>query len=171
DLSGAMQLLGAAPEVGFEQLGMCTQKSVSQGLRQPKEGEELLGEDVALSDVIPRLAAHLLLVAAGQRQVAKVAIGHQTQLVIVVEDDPPGAGDAEVLEQQIPGKVVGRCQVPNALAVIDDRRPRAVLTHLPNEQVEWNQPALGIQVRDVYLVPGDADVLAATREQLLQQLG
>src|SRR5215472_1437510 len=144
---------------------MCIQESVSQGVRQPKEWEEFLREDVALPDVKPRLAAHFLLVVAGQRQVTKVAVRDQAQLVVVIEDDPAGAGHPEVLEQQISGKSVGGRQVPNALAVVNDRRSRAVVTCLPYEEVQRSHPALGIEVRDMHLVRGNAHVFAATREK------
>ena len=65
-------------------------------------------------------------VAARLRQLAEVAVGEQAQLVVVVEDQPAVARDAEVLEQHVAGEDVRRREVAQHLAVVDHRVARRV---------------------------------------------
>jgi len=92
-----------------------------QGRRDGEELQPLLREYVARSVMKPRLGAGFLLIGTGLRQVAKVAVGHEADLIVVVEDHAPMVGDAEILEQQIAREDVAGGEVAKRVAVVEDR--------------------------------------------------
>ena len=85
-----------------------------------QEGAEGLGEHVLRADGVPDLARHLVVLVARWRHAAEVAVGDVLDLVVVVEDHLAVARDAEVLPQHVAGEDVGRDQVLDGVAVLDD---------------------------------------------------
>src|SRR4029450_9035637 len=93
--------LGALPELGRQQVAVHREKRGPQRAGRHEERLELLRKDVVLAHVEPGLGGELLLGRGGLGDPADVALGQETQLVIVVADDPPVPGHAEVLEQHV----------------------------------------------------------------------
>src|ERR1700722_20807950 len=93
---------------------------LAQRRRYAEERQPLLRKHVARSVVKPWFGARFLFLAAWPGQVAEYAIGHQANLVVVVEDDAPVAGHAEILQQQGARKHRARRQIAKGVAVIDD---------------------------------------------------
>ena len=102
---------------------MALQERFAQGTGEYEEGPELFREDIALSDREPGLGGHLHQRIIGFRNRPEVAIGEQTELVVVVEDDPVVPGDAEVLEQHVAGEDVGGGQLAYGVAIVHNRVP------------------------------------------------
>jgi len=94
----------------------------AEGRRDAEEGQPLLREDVARSAVEPGFRTGFLLLAARLRQIAKHTVGQQADLVVVVENHAPVAGDAKILEQQIAREHIAHGQIAQRVAVIDDGR-------------------------------------------------
>ena len=127
---------------------MVLEEHLSQAPGGHQKRTELLGEDVAVADVEPRVGGHFVFGMDGLGNPAETAIGEQTKLVVVVEDDPPMPGDTEVLEQHVAGEDVGGGQVANGVAVSDDSAFRGFGRSAGKKHVEWLYLTLGVQVTD-----------------------
>ena len=92
----------------------------AQFSRKAKEIDELLGEDVVRTDVKPRLIPGFVFLVTGPGHFPETTVSNHTQLVIVVENDATMPGHAEVFRQQIAGKDIAQCQVPNCLSIVSN---------------------------------------------------
>src|SRR4051812_24186060 len=68
DLALALSLLHAAPVFHREQIRVRTEEDIPQRPGRNEEGGELLRKDIELTNIVPRLRGHLLLVGAGLRK-------------------------------------------------------------------------------------------------------
>ena len=134
-----------------------------------RNGSHCSGKHIARTAMKPGLRARFLLLGARARQVAKHAIGHQADLVVVVKNHAAVAGDAEILQQQIAGKHVARGQIAQRVAVIDDRRFGGGRFGLAQEQIERPQAPLDVAVLDDQILAFDPAALARLAQQLLGQ--
>jgi len=85
-----------------------------------KKLQPLLREDVARPVMKPGLGAGFLLIGARLRQVPKVAVGHEANLVVIVKNHASMTGDAEILEQEIAREYIARRQIAQRVAVVQD---------------------------------------------------
>jgi hypothetical protein len=81
--------------------------------------DEFLGKDVIGAGVVSGFGAELVGLVDGPVQLTEMAVGDQTEIVVIVEDDPPVARDAEVLQEHVAGEDVGRGQVTDRLAEVE----------------------------------------------------
>ena len=135
--------------------------------RNRQKLQPLLGEDIARTAVKPRLGAGLLLFAARLRQIAKHAVRHQAQLVVVVKDHAAVAGHAEILEQEVAGKHVARGKIAQCVAVVDDGGLGGGRFGLAQKQIERPQAPLDVAVLDDQILTLDAAALARLAQQLV----
>ncbi len=92
------------------------------------------------------------------------------ELVVVVEDHPPVTGHAEVLEQHVAGEDVGRGQVLERVAPVDQGRLDR-LGRLPaDEDVERDHSAPHVHVPDHHVRALERDGVAGALQQLLEHL-
>src|SRR6202007_1007717 len=103
----AEALLHATPECRSENLPVHAQQRRTLLVAEAEEIDEGLREHIALADIEPGFAAHLVFRVGCRRQVAEVAVGDAAQLVVVVEDYAAMTRDPEVLQQQVAGEDVG----------------------------------------------------------------
>jgi hypothetical protein len=104
-----------------------------------------------LVHAVRRLGGEVLVVAeVGEG--AEAALGERRELVVVVEDHPPVAADAEVLEQQVAGEDVGHGEVADGLPVVDDGGGRTLGRGRARVDVERDELALGVRVGDHHAV-------------------
>jgi hypothetical protein len=145
------------------------EEDVAQPAGRHEIGRELLGEHVVVRHGEPRLECQLVVDRARRRQVAEAALRQRRQLVVVVEDHPAMAADAEVLEQQIAGKDVRGREIADRVPVVENGRLGRVGVRLLHEEVERADAPLRVDVLE-----DDARAVSAHRarrevEQLVEQ--
>ena len=145
---------------------MSGEEDVEQRPVEAHEGAELGREDVVGAHVEPRLGRHDLVLGAGLRHRAEIALRQQADLVVVVEDHAPVTGHAEVLEQHVARKGVRRREVLDDAAEVEDRVPAGGLVGGAQVQVERGDPALGVHVLEHDAVAVELDAPAGRLQQL-----
>src|SRR5450830_419494 len=165
DVPGLDALLVALPESRVQQLGVVLHEHLAHERVAEQKRRKGFGEHVFGADAVPDLARHLVFFVARLRHLAKVAVGDVFDLVVVVKHHFAVAGDAKVLEQHVAGEDVGRHQVFQGVAVLDDAaldllaRPRrrragvvgvgaARVKRLLQVNIERNHAAFNIDVLD-----------------------
>ena len=160
------------PPDGIQQLGMVLQEGLAYPGVAQQEGAELFRKHVIGCHRIPRLGRHLVLGGARLGYLAEVAVGEVLHFVVVVEDHPVLAGDAEVLVEHVAREDVGRHHVADGHAVLIDGVVACSLVGLLLQvEIQWRHSPLDVQVTD-----DDAVALVDQQRgggglQLGQQLG
>ena len=143
---------------------------MSDRTRGSQKRLELLGEDVMFTHVEPRLRGKLFLYRSGLRDPAKLALRQQTQLIVVVADDPPVSRHAEILQQHVTRENVGSGEVLDGVAVVDHDVACGGFAGVPEKDVERGDAALGVDVSHDDPVSHDAHGSAGDAKQVLQQV-
>src|SRR5947207_2301912 len=99
DVTCSLPLLHVTPEFEAEEIFVAVQEGFSQWPGKRHHRAKLLRKHVPLTHGEPGFSRHLLLQGGGMRQQAKIAIGQQAELVVIVEDHPSMAGDAKVFQE------------------------------------------------------------------------
>ncbi len=129
-LAGSDPLLNALPELDVDQVPMKRQEVVPYGSCRDKKGLELLRKYIELTHVEPWLGRELVFDRARLRNTAKVVIGEQTELVVVIADHATVPAHTEVLEQHVTGEDICRRQVLDRVPIVEYRLARGLLVGL-----------------------------------------
>ena len=89
DLAGFVPVLQVRPVLGRQQVGVMLEERLFRMRLETEEFDELFRENVVRPHVVPGTGPHLVDVVARLGHAAEIAVGHEAQLVVVVEDDPP----------------------------------------------------------------------------------
>ena len=150
---------------------MVAEEGLAEAQVAEQERRELLREHVVAGNAVPRLTRELGLRVRRRRDPAEVDVGQVLDLVVVVEDDPPVAADAEVPPEQVAGEDVRDREVADRVAVLQ-HRGLELLGRRPVEiDVERGQPPLHVAVVDDKVVAVLLDHRGRVRTQLAEQLG
>src|SRR5262249_8529904 len=114
-------LLHASPECCRQYFTVHLHEGGALTVAEGQEVDEGFREHVALANIEPRLAAHLVLEIGCFGYVAEPAIGDLTQLVIIIEDHAAMTGHSEVLQQEIAREDVCIRKVADALSIVEHR--------------------------------------------------
>ncbi|MNQ71820.1 hypothetical protein D3C85_865040 [compost metagenome] len=83
---------------------------------------------------------------------AKVGLGEEADLVVVVEHHPAVTGNAEVLQQHVAGKDVGRRQLLDRQPIVFQGLAHLRLVGVLQVEVQRGHPALGPAVADQHRI-------------------
>src|SRR5437899_10226789 len=89
-------------------------------------------------------------------------------LVVIVEDDPPPSGDAEVFGQHIARKNVRHGQILDGLAVIASGGCTLSRIGFVEENVKWTNATLDVSMSDDDIVAFQPHRLSGRAEQIFQ---
>ena len=127
-----------------------------QGFQQirakAEEARKFLWKNIVFMYGEPRLGGDLLLVANGCWQLAKIAIGHPAELVVVVENHASVARHAKVLRKEIARKDVGRGKVLNSLAIINHSGTSSGFVRFSKIKIQRAHAPLNIKVRNNHII-------------------
>src|SRR5271157_3695855 len=133
---------------------------VDQGFQQiraqAEEARKFLWKNVVFVYEEPRLGGDLLFVANGCWQLAKIAIGHPAELVVVVENHASVARDSKVLRKEIARKDVGRGKVLNSLAIINHSGTSSGFVRFGKIKIQRAHAPLNIKVLHNHIIVLDA---------------
>src|SRR5271165_5652616 len=148
---------------------------VDQGFQQirakAEEARKFLWKNVVFMYGEPGLGGDLLFVANGCRQLAKIAIGHPAELVVVVENYPSVARDAKVLRKKVASKDVGRGKVLNSLAIINHSGTSSGFVRFGKIKIQRAHSPLNIKVLNNHIIILDAYRVRRAALQLFEQFG
>src|SRR5207302_4481852 len=112
---------------------------------------------------------YFFLVSGGLRQIAKIAIGQKTKLVVIVEDDPASPGDAEVFGQHIARKNIRHGKILDGLAVIASGGCTLSRIGFGEENVKRTNATLNVNMSDDDIVAFQPHRLSGRAEQIFQK--
>ena len=136
-----------------------------------EEGGEFFGEHVAFVYGIPGFGGHFGFGGRRGRDFAEVAVGHVFDFVVVVENHAAEAGHAEVFVEHVAGEDVGRGQLFEGEAVVDDRRRFFFGSGLLHEEVERLQAVFDVGVADDDHVVGFFDLAGGEGAHFFEEGG
>src|SRR5947208_9830488 len=136
---------------------------------QAEKIEKFFRKHVILAHGEPRLGRYFFLVRGGLRQIAKIAIGWKTKLVVIVEDDPAPPGDAEVFGQHIARKNIRDGQILEGLAVIASGSCTLSRIGFGEENVKRTNAALDVNMSDDDIVAFQPHHLSSRAAQIFQE--
>src|SRR5262249_12209357 len=117
-------------------------------LRESQKLHKFLGKNVALTHGEPRFGSHFLLQCLRLWQFAKIAIGKETKLIVIVKDDAPVPSHPKIFRKQITRENIGRSKVSNRLTVIAPRNRDCLRVVFPEKKSEGTKTTLDIGVCD-----------------------
>ncbi|HEY7218955.1 MAG TPA: hypothetical protein VH985_11250 [Candidatus Binatia bacterium] len=140
--------LNGPPETGSKNLAVMFEQCGQSRLWESQELQKFLGKNVVLTHGEPRFGGDFFLRSSRLRQFAKIAIGKETKLIVVVKDDAAVPGHAKIFGEQITRKNVGRSKVFDRLPVIAPGSRDCLRLVFPEKKVERAKTTLDISVRE-----------------------
>src|SRR6516162_4418673 len=165
---GAKGSLHTPPGHSFEQVGMVVDQGFQQIPAKAEEPRKFLWKNVVVMHGEPRLGGDLLFVANGRWQLAKIAIGHPAELVVVVENHASVAHNAKVLRKEVARKDVRRGKVLNSLAIVNHRSTSSGFVRFGKIKIQRAHAPLNIKVLNKHRTILDAYRIRRAALQLLE---
>ena len=106
-------------------------------------------------NIKPGPGAHLVDVVLRIRHAAEVAVRHQAELIVVIENHTAVTRNAEIFQQQVAGEDITECQVLDRLAVIDRSCCRLLVAGRLEVQIQRYHAPLDVGVFDDQVVTID----------------
>src|SRR5262249_7370849 len=140
--------LNGPPEIGPENLAVMFKKRTEGRLWERQELQKLLGKDVVLTHREPRFGGDFILWRPRFREFAKMTIGNETKLIVIVKDNAAVPGHAKIFRQQVPRKNVRGGKVFNRLPVVAPGSRHFVRGVFLEKKAKRAKTTLHIGVRD-----------------------
>ena len=151
-MAAAQPRLDRLPEARVEQVAVVLDEGLADARIAEQEGREFLREDVERPGGVPGFAGQLHLGIRCRRNATEVAVGHELDLVVIVEDDTTITGDAEVLPQHVAGEDVGAGHLADGVTVFQHGVFHLLVGRLLEVDVERCHPPLDVEVFDDHRV-------------------
>src|SRR5580704_541252 len=140
--------LNGAPEIGAKNLAVMFEQRGQGRLWKGQKSQKFLGKNVVVTDGEPRFGGDFFLWSPRFRQVAKMAIGKEAKLIVIVKDDTRVPSHAKIFGEQIPRKNIGRSKVFDRLPVIAPGSRDCLRLVFPEKKVERAKTTLDIRMCD-----------------------
>jgi len=141
-------MLNGAPEIGAKNLAVMFEKRGQGRLWKSQKSQKFLGKDVVLTYGEPWFGGDFFLRSPRFRQFAKMAIGKETKLIVIVKDNAAVPGHAKIFREQVPREDIGGGKVFDRLPVIASGSRDCFLVVFLEKKVERAKTTLDIRVCD-----------------------
>ena len=136
--------LNGAPEIGSENLAVMLKKGGQGWLWERQELQKFFGKNVVLAHRETGFGCDFILRSPGFGQFAKMTIGKEAKLIVIVKDDTAVAGHSKIFREQVSRKNIGGGKVFDRLPIIPPCSRDCVRLVFPEKKIERPKPTLDI---------------------------